>query len=187
MNFTTNQFFYPTTGADANMTKTILYEFQCELTQSCLWGLGNGATFKAYLARWLADTTLMAPFTAPIIEPLLKSSAKAAASTCTAGMNQTSCRVAWWNGTAGDSSIGAPQQITALETITANLLRFRENNALLTSSTGGSQGNPNALGGVPLAPGEFSGMKKLFIGVIVGLTMLTIILLGGGLWCIFRR
>jgi len=145
--------------------------------------------FKAYLARWLADTTLMAPFTAPIIEPLLKASAKAAASTCTAGMYQTSCRIPWWNGTDGDMSVGALQQIAALETITANLLRFRNDNTLVTSSTGGSQGNAGAQGGTTLTPQNLAAsyVKKGLIGIIVGCVLLTSILLAGGIWCIIKR
>ncbi|KAG9229150.1 glycosyl hydrolase family 76-domain-containing protein [Amylocarpus encephaloides] len=78
-------------------------------------------SFKAYLSRWLTVTSQMAPYTAPNITALLRTSAKAAAKQCTGGSRGTECGIRWdldaWDGTRG---VG--QSMSALETVLGTLI-----------------------------------------------------------------
>ena len=77
-------------------------------------------SFKAYTSRWLAATTQLAPFTASTIQPLLKSSAMAAAQQCSGPNNE--CGFKWTQGATWDGTTGVGQQMSALEVIQANLV-----------------------------------------------------------------
>ena len=91
----------------------IMYEKQCEPTNSCD---NDQFSFKAYLSRWLAKTTIVAPYTEPLIQPLLSASAKAAAQSCSGQANGTVCGQKWYVG-GYDGSWGIGQYLSALETI----------------------------------------------------------------------
>ncbi|KAK0125534.1 hydrolase 76 protein [Cadophora gregata] len=100
-------------------------------------------SFKAYLSRWMAASTKMAPFTYNTSYPLLLSSAKAAAEQCTGGENGTLCGIKWWLNGTWDGTDGPGQQMCALETIQSVLIRHV--GAPVTAAGGGtSQGNPDA-------------------------------------------
>lgn len=60
----------------------IMFEAQCELASTCDV---DQLSFKAYLARWLAGTSQLAPFTAGRVGELLRASAIGASAACTAG------------------------------------------------------------------------------------------------------
>jgi mannan endo-1,6-alpha-mannosidase len=73
-------------------------------------------SFKAYLSRWLAATSVLLPSTAGTITPLLQASASGAVASCQGGPNSSTCGTKWftniWDGTEG-----AGQQLAALEVV----------------------------------------------------------------------
>lgn len=98
----------------------IMFEPECETTNPMSCNTDQ-QSMKAYLTRWLAGTSLMAPFTAGRIGTLLQTTAKGAASACTGGSYGNSCGTRWYiNGYDGTTGLG--QQIAALEAITALLV-----------------------------------------------------------------
>ncbi|RVX75559.1 hypothetical protein B0A52_00912 [Exophiala mesophila] len=96
----------------------IIVEAACELNNKCNT---DQLSMKAYLARWLAATCLVAPFTAPRIGEILRTSAQGAAASCTGGPYSKTCGSKWfthkWDGTSG---LG--QQLAAMEVIYALLV-----------------------------------------------------------------
>ncbi|OCT54827.1 Mannan endo-1,6-alpha-mannosidase DCW1 [Cladophialophora carrionii] len=142
-------------------------------------------SFKAYLARWIAATIVRAPFTYPLLKPILEQSAAAAAATCTGGVNGTSCGSKWWKGAIFDGETGVGQQMCALEVIQSNLIT--EVSGPVTEGSGGtSQGDPNAGTSSPIGPGdlhrhEVTAADKAGAGI---LTVLLIFFIVGGAWWI---
>jgi mannan endo-1,6-alpha-mannosidase len=123
----------------ADNPPNVMYERACETIGSCLV---DQRSFKAYLARWMAATTQMAPFTYDIIMPRLRASAEAAAKTCTGGPNQTSCGLKWTD-QKWDGSRGVGEQMCALEVFQSNLIHGVA--PPVTNSSGGtSKGDPSA-------------------------------------------
>jgi mannan endo-1,6-alpha-mannosidase len=89
----------------------IIFEAECEKDLTCNV---DQYSFKAYLVRWLADTSITAPFTAGRIAPILQTSAIGAAAACTAGPYGNTCGAKWYiNGSDGTSGLG--QQLGAME------------------------------------------------------------------------
>lgn len=107
-------------------------------------------SFKGYLARWMAGTTQMAPFTFDTINPLLKATATAAAKACSgspasgfSGIPGTACGFKWTTGQF-DGSVGVGQQMNALSAIMYTLVN-RVARTPVTADTGGtSVGDANA-------------------------------------------
>lgn len=97
----------------------VMYEQQCELDWDCNV---DQYSFKAYLSRWLAQTSILVPELGPRIRGLLNASAVAAAGVCTGGGDNITCGARWyldhWDGTAG---VG--QALSAMEVIQALLVR----------------------------------------------------------------
>lgn len=106
-------------------------------------------SFKGYLARWMAATTQIAPFTFDQIMPKLQASAEAAAKSCSGGVQGTTCGLKWnlgyWDGT---TDFG--QQMAALDVIQSNLIT-RVAPPASKGHGGTSKGNPGA-GGDPQPP-----------------------------------
>ncbi|KAI0846986.1 glycoside hydrolase family 76 protein [Daldinia vernicosa] len=115
-----------------------LYEPSCEggiCTSDML-------SYKGYVHRWLAVTTLTAPFTRDRIMNLLRSSAEHAVKQCTGGANGRQCGFHWTTGVY-DGQTGAGQQMNVLGALTSLLVE--DANPPVTNSTGGTSiGNPNA-------------------------------------------
>lgn len=168
-------FFFPEAN-NGTMTEICEKSEKCNIDQ---------LSFKAYLARWLAVSAQLAPFTTDRIVPLLQHSAKAAAQSCVGGPTQTMCGSRWWwNGFDGMGGVG--QQMSALSVISANLIK--EVKPPYTQKDGGtSEGNPAA------GTGDDQPEKMLHPdptpGDKFGAALLTIIMLtgivGGGLWISF--
>lgn len=119
----------------------IAYEVACEPHLTCTTDMFS---FKAYLTRWLASTTMLAPYTAATIMPYLKTSAVAAAKQCTGQSSGRACGLSWSSGTY-DGTFGVGQQMAAMSVIMTNLLSFESVQSPLTNLTGGtSVGNNNA-------------------------------------------
>ncbi|OCK85630.1 glycoside hydrolase family 76 protein [Lepidopterella palustris CBS 459.81] len=168
-----SEVFFPSTYGG-----NVMVEVACEVTQKCdtdQW------SFKAYLARWLAISAQLAPYTADQIIPKLQGSAKAAATQCNGGNSGTACGSRWFQSTS-DGNTGVGQEMSALSVIAANLIG--EVTAPYSAVTGGtSKGNPSAgtgggatqnpLVGSPITTGDKAGA-----GIITTLVLVTI--LGGG-------
>lgn len=132
---------------------------------------------KAYLARWMAGTTQLAPYTAATLLPLLASSATAAMKTCTAGASGTQCGLTWGAG-QNDGSIGVGESMSALEIVQSNLVPLAPGWVSAVAGTGTSKGNANA--GVGSVTGVES-LNKITVtsGDRVGAGFLTFAVLGG--------
>ncbi|RFU31159.1 hypothetical protein B7463_g5174, partial [Scytalidium lignicola] len=131
-------------GSDVFFPKGVMVEVACENNGKCDT---DQLSFKAYLSRWMAATTKMAPWTYDIVMARLRPSAQAAAQQCSGGNNGQTCGLRWQDGAKWDGSYGVGQQMAALEVIQSNLIS--EVAEPLTNSTGGtSKGDPSAgLGG----------------------------------------
>ncbi len=119
----------------------IMQEVACENNGKCNV---DQHSFKAYLARWMAATTKMAPFTYDAVITKLSSSAAAAAQQCSGGQNGRTCGLKWTMGTTWDGSWGVGQEMAALEVIQSNLIQ--KVSGPVTNSTGGTSVGDNAAG-----------------------------------------
>lgn len=136
-------------------------------------------SFKAYLTRWLATTTLIAPFTHDLIMPKLKTSAVAAAKQCSGGANGRMCGLAWKKGEVWDGTQGVGQQMAAMSAMFVNLLPLESIAPPLTNATGGtsesnpdagSHSNPNPLALKPATGGDRAGAGIVTTLLLVGAT-----------------
>lgn len=126
----------------------IAHEPACEDVGTCT---SDMLSFKGFVARWMAQTTQLAPFTRDTVMPVLQTSAQAAASTCTGGDSGRMCGFKWhqddWDGT-----IFAGNQMNVLATLTSLLVTQRETTqggdggAPVTNSTGGTSTGDAAAG-----------------------------------------
>jgi mannan endo-1,6-alpha-mannosidase len=96
----------------------VMYEAACEPYETCNT---DQQSFKAYMSRWLAKTSVLAPFTAVNIQPMLEASALAAAASCSGGADGVTCGTKWYTN-AWDGTWGAGQQLSALEVVQALLI-----------------------------------------------------------------
>jgi mannan endo-1,6-alpha-mannosidase len=100
---------------------------------------------KAFLTRWMAAATKVAPFTYDAVMKVLKTSAVAAAQQCSGGTNGRMCGLSWSKRDKWDGTSGVGQQMAAMEVIQSLLIKKAI--APLTNNTGGtSKGDPNAGG-----------------------------------------
>lgn len=122
-----------------------LVEMACEPYRTCNI---DQRSFKAYIARFMALTVKLAPFTAASIMPKLRSSAIAAARYCSFGEDRNTCGMRWTE-TEWDGLYGVGEQMSALEVIQSNMIHQVDGKELSTAEVGGtSKGNP-AAGGDP--------------------------------------
>ncbi|KAI9870148.1 MAG: hydrolase 76 protein [Pleopsidium flavum] len=117
----------------------VMVEVACEAKQTCD---NDQPSFKAYLSRWMAATTQLAPFTADLIMTKLRASAQGAAAQCSGGTDGVTCGRRWtqpnW-----DEKYGVGEQMSALSVIQANLISKVV--APVTTDTGGtSKTKPSA-------------------------------------------
>lgn len=150
----------------AGLIKTIAYDYFpasnggvmqdiCEEYSACNQ---DEKSFKAYLSRWMAASTQMAPFIYDQVLSLLTTSAKAAAAQCNGDLapvpNGQACGLKWYLNGTWDGTGGPGQQMAAMEVILGTLISNTQ--APLTNSTGGtSTSNPNAgFNSSSIPPGE---------------------------------
>lgn len=164
------------------------YEVACEKTLDCTIDMYS---YKAYLIRWMAATTKLAPFTYNAVISVIQTSAKAAALQCCGSPadrpNGRMCGLSWSKGSTWDGTSGVGQQMAALEAVTSNLIG-QSRDPVTNSSGGTSQGNNNAglndpaaenpISSNPPTTGDKVGASFLTIGVAVsiigGLTWLSL-------------
>ncbi|RAL64752.1 hypothetical protein DID88_001783 [Monilinia fructigena] len=112
----------------------VMYEAACEeIAVGCDT---DEQTFKAYLSRWMAATTKVAPFTEPTIMNYIKTSAQAAAQQCDGGASGRACGEHWTAGSTYDGKYGVGEQMSALSIIQATLIGSAPD--LVTNNTGGT-------------------------------------------------
>ncbi|KAK7749467.1 hypothetical protein SLS53_000041 [Cytospora paraplurivora] len=139
---------------------SVMVEQACEDANLCDT---DQQSFKGYLARWMAGTTQVAPYTFDTIMPLLRKTAAAAARACSgspasgfSGKPGTACGFRWTTaeGEGFDGQPGVGQQMNGLSAIMYTLTKRAvagsgdaggESTVPVTADTGGtSQGDPNA-------------------------------------------
>jgi mannan endo-1,6-alpha-mannosidase len=158
-----------------------MFEVACEPSGNCNL---DQQSFKAYLSRWLAATTKVAPWTHDTIMPLLRTSAVAAAKICQlSATNDATCGTKWWEGTY-DGVTGVGQQMSALEVIQSTLIDNVQ--GPVGNKTGGtSVGDPNAgTGGSSIVnpPKEITTADRAGAGILSALVLVGI--LGGAWWMV---
>lgn len=95
----------------------IMFEASCELSMTCNV---DQQSMKAYLARWLAASSVVAPYLSGRVGTLLRASASGAAQSCTGGPYGNNCGSKWYiNGYDGLTGLG--EQLSALEVVTGLL------------------------------------------------------------------
>jgi mannan endo-1,6-alpha-mannosidase len=151
--------------------------------------LPNTNRFKAYLARWMAASSKVAPFLSTQIAPYLAASALAAASSCSGGTDGVTCGTKWWSNTSNpkvtwDGTYGVGQQLCALEVIQSNLItRVR---GPLTNMTGGTSKGDEAAGS--MGDHDPSGLKRITTADRAGAVIITFMVfsgwVGGMVWLI---
>ncbi|KAI9786324.1 MAG: hydrolase 76 protein [Peltula sp. TS41687] len=157
----------------------VMFEVACEPYGKCNV---DQRSFKAYLARWMAATTKLAPWTYDPIMTRIRTSAAAAARQCSGGTDGVTCGIKWTQPT-WDRSYGVGEQMSALEVIQSNLIS--KVSGPVTDETGGtSKGDPSAGTGGDVAPVALH-TTPISTGDKAGAGLLTaLILVGvlGGAW-----
>ena len=158
-----------------------MWEQACEPHGTCDT---DNFSFKAYLSRWMAATTKLAPFTYESIMVKLKASATAAAAQCSGGASGTLCGMKWTQGSTYDGTTGVGQQMGALSVIQANLITNASDP--VSQDTGGTSKGDASAGtnpsneGSPAAPkSAITGKDKAGAGILTTLTLIGVI---GGCW-----
>ncbi|KAK3708011.1 hypothetical protein LTR37_011704 [Vermiconidia calcicola] len=157
----------------------VMFEVACEPRGNCNV---DQRSFKAYLGRWMAATTKVAPWTHDTIMPFLQQSATAAATSCSGGDSGTECGMRWTTGN-WDGQLGVGEQMSALEVIQSNLIDNVQ--GPVSNSTGGiSTGDSNAgttgddlIYTAPITTGDRAGA-----GIITA--MLLVFIVGGAWWMV---
>lgn len=166
----------------ANTSDYIIWEIECEAQGNCDT---DQLSFKGYLARWMAATTKLAPFTYDYIMPRLQASAEAAALACTGGTNGTSCGSRWYTG-AYDGLTGAGQQLCALEVMQGLLVG--QSASTVTATTGGNSTGDSSAGTGKAETAVSSNILNITSGDRAGAWFLTalvaVVVLAGGVWVI---
>ena len=155
----------------------IMVEVACEPEVTCNY---DQPSFKAYLSRWMAATTQLAPFTYDTLQPLLHSSAQGAAGQCSGGNNGQTCGRMWYQST-WDGKSGVGEQMSALSVIQANLISKVA--PPVTQNVGGtSKGDPSAgstSGRMPTVALGSSLTRKMTAGDKAGAGIVTAIICSG--------
>ncbi|MCJ1471765.1 hypothetical protein MMC13_000405 [Lambiella insularis] len=99
----------------------VMFEPACEPRGTCDV---DQASFKAYLARWMAAAAQLVPDLTDAITTLLQHSALAAAAACSGGARNDTCGQKWYVG-GFDGSVGVGQQLSALEVVQGLLINRR--------------------------------------------------------------
>ncbi|KAF2733443.1 hypothetical protein EJ04DRAFT_553369 [Polyplosphaeria fusca] len=111
----------------------IMYEAACETGETGRHCNLDQQSFKAYLARFMAKTAILAPFTREKATTYLRTSAIAAAKSCSGP--DDACGSKWYTG-GWDGTSGVGQQLSALE-VTQALLMLKKNIVPATKGDGG--------------------------------------------------
>lgn len=153
----------------------VMWEYLCEENVGAGECNNDQSSFKAYLSRWSAVTSLLAPFMYDQIMPLLKSSAAAVPQQCIGGANGRMCGRQWTSPT-WDGSQGVGQQMSAMAVILAT--QVTPEYAPLSSKTGGkSVSDPNAGIEAPVDPDAYFKAHPITGADKFGASVLTILII----------
>lgn len=146
-------------------------------------------SFKAYLSRWMAAASKVAPFISDQVLKALTTSAAAAALQCSGGKNGRACGLQWLKGAAWDGTTGVGQQMSALEVIIST--QIGRVAPPVTNTTGGtSVGNENAGSGSVGTVDGLAASRPVTVGDRVGAGILTAValvgLIGGLAWLVLE-
>ncbi|KAK3350948.1 glycosyl hydrolase family 76-domain-containing protein [Neurospora tetraspora] len=164
------------------------HPYQCNIDQQ---------TFKGYLLRWLSSTSQVAPFTYDRINSWIRSTAIAAAASCTGpvgaaapqvdsggiqpgfkGIDGTACGFKWTQSFDGWAGVGA--QMNALSavmyTLTHKGLGKAGKGPVTTAQGGTSKGDPGAGVTDPSSRGGLAALKPITAADRVGAGIVTAIL-----------
>ncbi|KAL7789969.1 glycoside hydrolase family 76 protein [Trichoderma ceciliae] len=118
----------------------VLFESMCEANRLCS---NDMQSYKSFLIRSLKATTQLAPYTGATIQPLLQTTAKAAADACTgspssgfAGRPGTACGFSWLGDSGFDGLTGVGEQMNALSAVVSTLTRDTKGQPAPGSGTG---------------------------------------------------
>lgn len=173
------------TGADTFFPeRNIMSEVACERQQTCN---NDQPSFKAYLARWMAATAQIAPFTENRIMTKLRASAIGAAGQCSGGTNGRTCGRRW-DQLQWDGKLGPGEQMSALSVIQANLIQKvgppvtqQQGGTSKPDPTAGDQGdNPTSLL-EPLLTRKITMGDRAGAGIITTLVLASLL---GTMWWI---
>lgn len=162
-----------------------MWEAGCETQLNCNI---DQQSFKAFLTRWMAASTKVAPWSYSFVMSRLTPTAKAAANSCAGGTSGTICGTRWWDSRGWDGTTGVGQQLSALEAVMSPLIT--EVHAPLSNTTGGT-----SVGNAALAGTGGDGLEDKYhlfhitqqdragAGVLTAVVLLTF--LGGAIWAMF--
>ncbi|SCU96023.1 LAME_0F14532g1_1 [Lachancea meyersii CBS 8951] len=161
----------------------IMYEMTCQDAKSCN---NDQRSFKSIFSRMLSLTSVLAPYTADTINPLMEASAEAAAKSCTGGSDGHTCGMNWETG-SWDGYYGLGEQACALEVIQS--LLYDQRPAPYTDSDGGtSVGDANAGLNKTTTNVLHSDLKithKDKVGAAILTAVVIAVLVGGSVWMMF--
>ena len=120
--------------------------------------------------------TTLVPGTSDLVLPKLKTSATAAAKTCTGLSDGSHCGIKWYTG-SWDNTDGLEQQLAVLGVLNAVLVPFK-NQAPYTAETGGtSKSNPSA--GTNSSDNDIPQLNNVSTGDRAGAGILTVVFVTG--------
>ncbi|EME80593.1 glycoside hydrolase family 76 protein [Pseudocercospora fijiensis CIRAD86] len=168
---------WKTSAADFFKNK-VMFEI-CEPTNNCDT---DQQSFKAYFARWMAESTKRLPELYDLVQPYLATSAQAAAAQCSGGDDKTTCGTKWTTNGVWDGTYGVGQQMCALSIIQANLIQDAA--SPVSEKTGGtSKGNASFGTGTdqttPVTFDPITTADRAGAGI---LTVLVLVLTVSGAW-----
>lgn len=157
----------------------VMYEPECEVEGNCNI---DQLSFKAYLSRWLASTTKLAPYTFHIIKPLLRSSAQAAMAQCSGGETGRACGTRWVDNGRYDGSEGVGQQMAALEVLQTNLIHevksaYTGQNGGTSVGDGGAGGKKNHVIKLGHWPHEVTRSDRIGAGVLTAVVCISVVVM----------
>jgi mannan endo-1,6-alpha-mannosidase len=168
-------------GAGVFFKNNVMTEIACENNGKCDV---DQRSFKAYLSRWMGYTAIVAPWTREFLDPMLQTSAKAAAAQCNGGADQVSCGLRWVDNGVNDGSFGVGEQMAALEIVQSLLYPSAPGPA--TATNGGiSKSDPNAGSEAPKTGPVFNPVAagdKAGAGILTLLVLSSIIV--GAWWMV---
>lgn len=152
-----------------------MVEYACESLNTCN---KDQRSFKAYLARWLAVSTQLAPHTKAQIMPLLHFSAEAASHVCTITPDGIGCGRKW-DTKKDDGLRDIGQQMTAMSIVQSNLIDSAP--PLRDAESGSSKGDPGAGGADSNFVGYPESRRTISTADRAGAWFLTVLLLIGSI------
>lgn len=164
---------------------SIMYESTCQ-RPTVITCNNDQRSFKSIFSRMLGLTSILVPSTSSAVDALLKTSAEAAAKSCTGGTDGHTCGLSWLTG-SWDGYYGLGEQMSALE-VMQNLL-IHERPAPLREDNGGtSQGDANAglnTTTTNVLKNELDITTSDRAGAAVITAVILLVMIGGSIWMLF--